>query len=85
MSFLCWPHGDNNENLNQTAIDSGYLMTTTGKAKDTGIMDNKRIPERMGLDFSNWYKKQKSIFKLKALSGKLLHRELLNYYRQLNH
>lgn len=85
VNYLCWPHGDNNENLHQIAIDSGYLMTTIGKAKDTVIMENNRIPERMGLDFSNWYKKQKSIFKLKALSGKLLHRELLNYYRQLIH
>ena len=81
VEFLCWPHGDNNEFLHSMALDAGYLMTTKGKAR--GVKDSAitRIPERMGVDFSSWKKKQKTVFKLKAFSGKFPYDFLLNTFR----
>lgn len=77
VEFLCWPHGDNNEFLHRMALEAGYLMTTIGKAKVSDKDRTTRIPERMGIDFSTWRKKQKTIFKLKAFSGKTPYLELL--------
>ena len=83
VEFLCWPHGDNNEFLHQTALDTGYLMTTTGKAKGVKESDITRIPERMGVDFSTWYRKQKAILKLKAFSGETPYSKMLKTTRYL--
>lgn len=30
VNFLCWPHGDNNEQLHELALACGYAATTTG-------------------------------------------------------
>ena len=62
VEFLCWPHGDNNESLHRMALEAGYLMTTRGKAQGISKTDPTRIPERMGINFSTWFKKQKTIF-----------------------
>ena len=81
VEFLCWPHGDNNEFLHRMAMDAGYLMTTIGKVRGIAISEKTRIPERIGVDFSSWQKKQKTVFKLKALSGEIPYSTLLNAYR----
>lgn len=81
VEFLCWPHGDNNEFLHRMALDGGYLMTTTGKARGIKETDITRIPERIGVDFSTWYRKQKTILKIKALSGKSPYSEVLKVKR----
>ena len=83
VEFLCWPHGDNNELAHQIALDAGYLMTTKGKAEGIDNADPSRIPVRMGMDYSSWYKKQKTHFKLKALSGKFPYSEMLELYRNI--
>ena len=81
VEFLCWPHGDNNESLHRMALEAGYLMTTRGKAQGISKTDPTRIPERMGINFSTWFKKQKTIFKLKAFSGKSPYSEVLKLKR----
>jgi len=81
VEFLCWPHGDNNESLHRMALEAGYLMTTRGKAQGISKTDPARIPERMGINFSTWFKKQKTIFKLKAFSGKSPYSEVLKLKR----
>jgi len=83
VEFLCWPHGDNNKLLHQIALDSGYLMTTIGKADVSKKDMNTRITERLGVNFSSWRKKQKTIFKLKAISGKIPYYLLISGYRNL--
>ena len=83
VEFLCWPHGDNNEYLHQLALQAGYLMTTTGKSKGVKISDITRIPERMGIDFSTWYRKRKTIFKLKAFSVMFPNSLILKLFRFL--
>lgn len=83
VEFLCWPHGDNNELLHRMALDAGYLMTTTGKAKGIKDSDITRIPERLGVDFSTRRKKQKTIFKLKAFSGEAPYVNLLKIFRSI--
>ncbi|HQJ21489.1 MAG TPA: polysaccharide deacetylase family protein [Bacteroidales bacterium] len=82
VEFLCWPHGDNNNILHQLALNAGYLMTTTGKYLSLN-KDITRIPERTCMDFKTFRKKQKTIFKLKALSGRLPYYYILNNYRKL--
>jgi len=84
VEFLCWPHGDNNEELHKIALNLGYLMTTKGKAKDSGKYDPSRIPERMGIDFSTWYKKYKTILKLNAYSDKSPYSELMKILKNVN-
>jgi len=83
VEFLCWPHGDNDETVHRIALEAGYLMTTIGKARITKRDMGTRIPERMGLNFSSWTKKQKSIIKLKAFSGEFPYKFLLDCYRVL--
>lgn len=85
VEFLCWPHGYNNEYLHRIALEAGYLMTTTGKATGTSKSDPTRIPERLGMDFSTWFKKQKALFKLKAFSGQSPYCELLDFFRSVRY
>jgi hypothetical protein len=83
VHFLCWPHGDNNEFLHQMALDAGYIMTTLGKVQDVKKLNMTRIPERTGVDFSNFWKKQKMIMKLKGLSGKFPYCEFMKTGRYI--
>lgn len=85
VDFLCWPHGDNNNILHNIALDAGYLMTTKGNYEDIKETENTRIPERMVVNFSSWFKKQKSIFKIKALSAKTPYFELLSIFRYIRY
>lgn len=84
VEFLCWPHGDNNELLHNTALEAGYLMTTTGKAKGVALSDKTRIPERLGVDFLTWRKRQKTVFKLRAFSGISPYYDLLKAIRSFS-
>ena len=81
VEFLCWPHGDNNESLHRMALDAGYLMTTRGKAMGRKEPDLSRIPERMGVNFSSWRRKQKTKFKLRACSGEAPYSLLMSISR----
>lgn len=83
VEFLCWPHGDNNAFLHEFALEAGYKMTTIGKAS-CAQDDQTRIVERMGIDFSNTYKKLKTICKLKAFAGYTPYSELLALNRKFN-
>lgn len=83
VSFLCWPHGDNNEYSHKTAMEAGFLMTTTGKAKTVGSGDLTRIGERMGIRFNNLRQRAKTKMKLKAFSGAFPYRQLLNLSRKV--
>ncbi len=85
VDFLCWPHGDNNNILHNMAIEAGYLMTTKGNNKDIKETEKTRIPERIGANFSSWFKRQKTIFKVKALSDKTPYFELLSLFRHLRY
>jgi hypothetical protein len=84
VEFLCWPHGDNNEFLHRTALEAGYLMTTTGKASGVALSDTTRIPERLGVEFLTWQKRQKTVFKLNAFSGITPYHNLLMVFRLLS-
>jgi hypothetical protein len=81
VEFLCWPHGDNNEELHQMALAAGYLMTTKGKANVPEDSFKTRIPERVGVEFFSWRKKIKTILKLKGLSGQFPYSLFLSHYR----
>jgi hypothetical protein len=46
VNFLCWPHGDNNSQAHETAIQNGYKATTVGNGNgDPDALD------RIGLRF----------------------------------
>jgi len=81
VKFLCWPHGDNNELAHKLAIESGYLMTTTGKSTNFSKNECTRISERIGIDFRTQQKKIKSLIKLKAFSGEIPYNWLLRTKR----
>ncbi len=86
VEFLCWPHGDNNKILHQMALDAGYLMTTIGKDYVNPNDMKSRIPNRLGISFSSWNKKLKTIIKLKLRSGKVPFGYLLNaFHKERNH
>ena len=84
VKFLCWPHGDTNELAQRMALDAGYLMTTKGKAKGIPEDDTTRIPERIGVNFSNPGTRFKTIFRLRALSGEFPYRALMKTWRIKN-
>jgi hypothetical protein len=81
VEFLCWPNGENNETLHKIALNAGYLMTSTGKAKIKKEEIQTRIPERIGINLSSWTKRKKTDFKLKAFSGKFPYDLILNSFR----
>lgn len=81
VDFLCWPHGVNSEMLHALAMEAGYLMTTQGKSLVISGEDHTRIPERLGVDFSSFYNKRKTISKLKALSGEFPNEMMLKLFR----
>lgn len=83
VEFLCWPHGDNNSFLHGFAIDTGYLMTTIGHSEMLPDEIPSRIPERLGIDYTTFRRRLKTIFKLKALSGKFPFRQLMILARSL--
>lgn len=82
IEFLCWPHGDNNIEAHNMAIEAGYLMTTIGKANKGTINFKERISERIGINNSNYYFFLKSKFKIKALAGIFPYASILNSYRK---
>jgi hypothetical protein len=82
VEFLCWPHGDNNLVAHNMAIDSGYKMTTIGKAPKTQLNQHTRISERMGINFSGAIKTIKTKFKLKAFAGIFPYSSILDVYRK---
>jgi len=47
VEFLCWPHGDNNMEAHNMAINEGYKATTIGKADVPDTTD--RIGIRIGV------------------------------------
>lgn len=85
VEFLCWPHGDNNQFLHRYALDCGYLMTSAGKAEGVNPFDPGRIPERMGVDFSSFRRRLKTVFKLKAFSGIFPYSGLYSVLRKKRH
>lgn len=75
VEFLCWPHGDNNSFLHRKAMESGYLMTTSGKAFIPDQERTERIFERFGIKYSGLMKRWSTHFKIKAYSGKFPYKE----------
>jgi len=45
LKFLCWPHGDNDENSHRIALEAGFIATTLG-SKITQDDWSDRIPPR---------------------------------------
>lgn len=77
VEFLCWPHGDNNSFLHKKALDAGYLMTSRGKAVISADEEASRIPERLGVVYSNPSRRFVTRFKIKAFSGTFPFRSLM--------
>lgn len=83
IEYLCWPHGDNNEELHKKALEMGYVMTTQGKVPLIEKSKETRIPERIGANFSTLRRKIKTVHKLKALAGKFPQYLLFKIYRKI--
>ncbi|MDF1559930.1 MAG: polysaccharide deacetylase family protein [Bacteroidales bacterium] len=83
VSILCWPHGGNNDYLHRKALEAGYLMTTTGKARDIKRNDMTRIPDRAVVDLSTRQKRLRTILKMRAFSGQEPYYTVLNISRRL--
>ena len=47
IEFLCWPHGDNSEEVHEIAIRNGYKATTAGKINSSNETI-ERISKRIG-------------------------------------
>lgn len=47
VEFLCWPHGDNSEEVHEIAIKNGYKATTIGNLKSNSDSAD-RISKRIG-------------------------------------
>lgn len=45
ISFLCWPHGDNDKRSHEMAINAGFLATSLGSKIETNDLSD-RIPPR---------------------------------------
>jgi hypothetical protein len=83
VEFLCWPHGSNDEFLHQKALEAGYLMTTTGKARGVRRSDMTRIPDRAVADLSTPAKRLRTVFRMRAFSGQAPYYQILNASRWL--
>lgn len=81
VSFLCWPHGDNSEFCHRIALNAGYLMTTRGNALNIVADDFTRIGERLGVNLGSFGKRVKTMFKIKAFSGKFPYNHIVNLSR----
>lgn len=66
ISFLCWPHGDNDSACHEMAREAGYLATSLGKMPDEKNRPD-RIP-RFSTDWnaSPWIARQKLHYKLSS-------------------
>lgn len=83
VSVLCWPHGGNSEFLHKKALEAGYLMTTTGKARNVRRDDITRIPDRAVVDLTTIRLRLKTILKMRAFSGQWPYWHLMNFSRRL--
>jgi len=83
VEILCWPHGSNNDFLHQKALEAGYLMTTTGKARGVRMSDRTRIPDRSVVDLSTPVKRVRTVFRMRAFSGQAPYYQILNLSRRL--
>lgn len=81
--FLCWPHGGNDEFVHRKALEAGYLMTTTGKARGVRRDDITRIPDRSVADLTTTRSKLRTIFRMRAFSGQAPYYQILNLSRWL--
>jgi hypothetical protein len=71
VSFLCWPHGDNSEELHQMSMEAGYLATTTGSNQKMAPSYN-RISIRIGIGIvmnNRFLTRLKTGYKFSAASG----------------
>ncbi len=83
VSVLCWPHGGNTNFLHKKALEAGYFMTTTGKARNVRRDDITRIPDRAVVDLSTIRRRLKTILKMRAFSGQWPYWHLMNFSRRL--
>jgi len=83
VDFLCWPHGANNDFLHRKALEAGYRMTTTGKARGVRRDDVARIPDRAVVDLSSPVKRARTRFRMRAFSGQAPWYQLLNISRRV--
>lgn len=81
--FLCWPHGGNDGFVHTKALEAGYLMTTTGKAREVMRDDITRIPDRAVVDLTTTRRKLRTIFRMRAFSGQAPYYQILNLSRWL--
>lgn len=49
VRYLCWPHGENNEEVHQFALSNGYQATSVGKSQADGERPDRF--ERFGVAF----------------------------------
>ncbi len=85
INILCWPHGDNSDQVHKWAIKAGFLLTTRGKNDSPKARkDPHRIQERMGINFNNAIKRIKTISKIKAANGTFPYNYVMNIYRKLS-
>lgn len=83
VHFLCWPHGGNDGFVHRKALEAGYLMTTTGKARGVRRDDITRIPDRAVVDLTTTRRKLRTKFRMRAFSGEAPYYQILNLSRWL--
>jgi len=85
VRFLCWPHGENNEDVHQIALNNGYLATTVGKSG----ADKYRVDrfERIGFSFKKSLFNSKLQWQIKMRSAVNLQPDLLlnKIYKKLRY
>lgn len=71
VNYLCWPHGENNEAAQMTAVEAGYKAATRGKAKS--VVPGLFTFERFGISYRKNMVLSKLLwsFKLRAQSGRM--------------
>jgi hypothetical protein len=79
VEFLCWPHGDNNDEVHRIAMQAGYLSTTSG-SKLSHHDHPDRIPSRIGMH-PVYNSRYLTLMKLKYKTGSVQNRFP---YRQIN-
>ena len=84
IEFLCWPHGDNNQFVHETAMKAGYLATTLGKYQGSYSI-KERIDSRIGTDALRdniWLTTKRLLFNINVYRQKFPHFQLKQlYYR----
>lgn len=82
VRYLCWPHGDCNEEVHELALQAGYTATTSGHSL-AAAPSPARLPYRIGMGAfrdSRWLSLLRAAFKIKCRQRRFPYFQLHRMY-----